>query len=82
MDPTPELIDALHLDKLRVAKATPRRFKVLEGPRLFDRSCAFMKAGLRLKEPHATEERLNELLVMRVERLRQIERAKERRDEE
>lgn len=74
MEPTQELVDALYREELEAARRMPFAEKLLEGPRLFDRSRRLMLAGLRAEHPGASEDELHALLIERLERLERLER--------
>jgi hypothetical protein len=73
MRPTPELIDALYMDKIRLARETPSEEKLLDGPRLFDRSCRIMMEGIRDQFPDATDEEVRRILRERLDLVRRLE---------
>ncbi len=45
----------------------------MEGPRLFEAVCERMKAGIRVQVPDADENEVQEMLLQRIRRLRNIE---------
>lgn len=73
MRPTQQLIDELYLDKIRSARQMTAEEKLLAGPRIFERSCRIMLAGLRDENPDAGEERLQQLLRERLALIRRLE---------
>src|SRR5258706_1536288 len=56
MEPTKELINALHQDKLEQARAMTEKQRLEAGGELFDYACEITKAGIRHDHPHASEE--------------------------
>ena len=73
MEPTRELIEALHLDKVRTAEAMSPAEKFIAGARLFDYACEITKAGIRSEHPEADEARILEILRERLEWARRRE---------
>ena len=73
MEPTRELIDDIYRQRVLRAREAPPGEKLLDGPRLFDRACEWMKAGIRDQFPDASDERVRQILADRINRLRQIE---------
>lgn len=73
MEPTQALIDQLYREEIETARRMSIGEKFLEGPRLFDRSCRLMLAGLRHEHPQATEPELRKLLDERLDLLRHLE---------
>lgn len=73
MEPTKELADAIYRERVERARRMTPEEKMLDGPRLFDLSCAIMKDGIRYQFPDATEQQVFEILCERIERLRQAE---------
>lgn len=73
MQPTQELIDELYREQVLEARRTPPGEKLLAGPELFERSCEFMKAGIRMRHPQADEAEVGRLLLRQLERLRRAE---------
>ena len=73
MKPTPELIDAIHHDRILAARRMPPEEKLWAGARLFDEVCERMKAGIRMQFPEADEPRVMEILRERLKRLRDFE---------
>lgn len=78
MEPTPELIDQLYREEVEAARRMSPEEKVFGGPRLFDRACELMMAGLRHEQPTAT---LGELRIQLRERLALIRRLENHDDE-
>jgi len=73
MEPTPELIDQLYREEVEAARRMSIAEKLMEGPRLFDRSCAFMLAGLKHEHPSAGDLELRKLLEERLDLLKSLE---------
>ena len=73
MQPTPELIDELYRERVLRARQMSPEEKLLAGPQLFDDVCERMRAGIGSQYPDANEQRVNQILAERVNRLRQIE---------
>jgi hypothetical protein len=73
MQPTQQLIDQLYQDKLRDARAAPFEDKLLDGARLFDRSCRIMRDGIRMQFPNSSEQKVEEILRSRLHIARRLE---------
>src|SRR5690242_10414787 len=73
MQPTPELIDDIYLQKVLRARATPIEEKLLEGFRLYAYACEAVRAGVRAQNPNASPEELKILIRERFERIRLVE---------
>jgi hypothetical protein len=73
MKPSQELIDAIYREKVLRARKTPPEEKLLDGPRLFDRSCRIMMDGIRHQYPNADEAEVRRLLAQRLALLRRLE---------
>lgn len=78
MEPIRKSAYDLYVEEVEEARRTPFHVKLYEGPRLFDRSCRFMLAGLRAEHPELSE---HELLALLDERLELLARLETRRDE-
>ena len=65
--------DDLYWEEVEEARNRSFEDKLLAGPRLFDRSCEFMRAGIRLQHPSATEDDIERILVERLELGRRLE---------
>ena len=63
MRPSQELIDELFLDKVRAARRMSPAEKFLDGPRLFDFAARIAKVGIRFRNPHASPEEVNAILL-------------------
>ncbi|MEW6250212.1 MAG: hypothetical protein AB1716_06175 [Planctomycetota bacterium] len=79
MEPTPELIDALCLAKVRSARGMPPEEKFLAGAQLFDYACEIARAGIRAQHPDANEEQVEELLGQRLALGRRLEEQRDQR---
>ena len=66
MEPTQELINDLYRDRVRSARGTEPREKLLDGPRLFDWACSITAAGIRHQFPDADDRRVAQLLRERL----------------
>jgi len=73
MEPTRELIDAIFRERVLRARQTPPEEKLLDGPRLFERACRMMMAGIRHENPGADEERVKEILAERLALLQRLD---------
>lgn len=65
--------EELFREELREAQAMSPEDKLLDGARLFDRSCVLMMAGIRHQFPMASEETIDGILIERLDFLQQIE---------
>lgn len=66
MEPTPELIKALHRDKIEAAKRMSPEQKLAAGAELFDVACELAMAGIRMQHPDANEAQVQEHLRHRL----------------
>ena len=73
MEPTPELIDQLYREEVEAARRQSPEEKVFGGPRLFDRACELILAGLRHENLNATEDELRPKLNQRLNLVRRLE---------
>jgi hypothetical protein len=73
MEPTKELVDAIFRERVLRARRMPPEDKLLEGVRLFDNDCRIMKERIRNEFPDADEEHVNEILIDRINLIRQLE---------
>ena len=71
--PSKELADAVFRDRVRAARSMPPEEKLLAGARLFDRSCRIMADGIRDEFPDADEQRVQQILLERLELIRRLE---------
>lgn len=67
------LADALYAEEIARARAMRPEDKLLEGPRLFDRSCRLMTDGIRHDHPELDDEGIRVRLAARLARLRTLE---------
>jgi len=73
MEPTPELIDAIYIQKvLRARRMVPEQ-KLLAGARLFDYAREIAMSGIRHQNPGASPERIRELFRQRLKIARQLD---------
>ena len=63
----------LYWEEVKEARERSLEEKFLAGPRLFDRSCEFMRAGIRMQHPEADEVQIEQILLERLEIGRQLE---------
>ncbi len=73
MEPTKELIDDIDRERIFRARKQPIGEKLLAGIDLFNLSCEFMRAGIRMQNPGISEERVEELLEERLALARKLE---------
>jgi hypothetical protein len=72
MEPTQELIDDLFRERVLRARRIPLAEKLLMGPELFAGVCRRMADGIRNENPDADEQRVQELLVARLNLLERL----------
>jgi hypothetical protein len=75
MQPDPELVDNIYLQKVLRARAEPLTEKLLDGPRLFAFACEAARAGIRMQHPGASPEDVRRMLRERFERMNLLEKA-------
>jgi hypothetical protein len=68
------LTDELYREEVARARAMSPEDKLLEGPRLFERTCRVMADGIRHTHPELDEAGVRALLVDRLARVAAIER--------
>ena len=73
MQPTLELIDVLYREEILDARARPPDQKLLDGPRLFERVCSIMEAGIRDQYPQADGCEVHRILEDRLDLARRLE---------
>jgi hypothetical protein len=66
MQPTRELLDELHSERIRAAQQMPLEDKLLAGPQLFDLVCKIMADGVRDEHPDANEARVKDIVRERL----------------
>ena len=66
------LADAIYVDRVRRARAAPLSKKMGWGGELFTESCHRMRAGIRAQFPESDEAKVEEILRVRLRRLRQV----------
>jgi hypothetical protein len=69
------LADALYREEVARARLMSAEDKLLDGPRLFERSCRLMTDGIRHQHPELDEAGVRALLAARLADLRTLERA-------
>lgn len=75
MEPAKELVDQLYRARVLQARARPPEEKLLDGARLFDRSCRIMADGIRDEFPDADDRRVREILAERLALIRRLEQS-------
>lgn len=73
VEPIAALAEALYREEVERARAMSPADKLLEGPRLFERSCRLMGDGIRHQHPDLDEAGVATLLQVRLERLQALE---------
>jgi hypothetical protein len=73
---TRALIDAIYWHKVRRARERSPVEKLLDGPRLFDFGCEFMRSSIRAQYPDADESEVAKLLTERIQLGRRLERSR------
>jgi hypothetical protein len=73
MEPTAELIEAIHRDKIEAAKRMSPEERFLVGGELFDAVIERMRAGIRMQQPEVSEERVQAILRERLAIARRLE---------
>ncbi len=73
MEPTPELIDAIYIEKVLRARHTPVPQKLEAGPMLFELACEAARAGIRAQNPGAAPDQVEQLLRQRLKLAAQLE---------
>ena len=66
------LADAIYRDKVLRARAAPMNRKMGWGAELYMESCGRMRAGIRAQHPGISNERVHEILIAQLRRLRQL----------
>lgn len=79
MTPSKELIDTLYRERVLRARSMAPEDKLLEGVRLFERSCRIMMDGIRSQVPEADDQRVREILRERLARLKRMENSSDGR---
>lgn len=67
------LADAIYADKVRRARAAPLTKKMGWGGELFTEVCGRMRAGIRAQFPGSDDAKVDEILIARLKRLKQIQ---------
>lgn len=68
-----ELVDPIYRDKVLRARAAPLSKKMGWGAEMFTEVRGRMKSGIRMQFPEATEEKVNSILLERLDRLTRVE---------
>ena len=68
------LADTMYAEEVARALAMRREDKLLEGPRLFERSCRIIADGIRHEHPGIDSARVRELVAERVTSIDVVER--------
>lgn len=74
MNPTKELLQHLFEEQVSRARDMPPEAKLLEGPRLFDRTCRLMMDGIRHRHPEFDEAEAQAMLRWQLDLAAQLER--------
>jgi hypothetical protein len=69
-----DVVDALYREEVARARATRPEDKLLEGPRLFDRTCRLMADGIRHRHPDLDEDAVMAMVEAQLRRLEAIEK--------
>ncbi len=72
MEVTKEFIDQLYRERVLRARTIPDSQKLMIGPSLFEQVCDRMRWGLRNEHPGADEATIEQKLMQRFARLRQV----------
>jgi hypothetical protein len=67
------LAEVLYRDEVSRARAMSAEERLLEGPRLFARTCRLMADGIRHAHPELDNDGVEALLIARLDRVRAIE---------
>lgn len=70
MESLAALADTLYAEEVARARAMPPADKLLEGPRLFARTCRLMEDGFRHRRPDLDDTAIVALVRERLDRLR------------
>jgi hypothetical protein len=73
VEPIAALAEVLYREEVGRARAMSHADKLLEGPRLFERSCRLMGDGIRHQHPDLDEAGVATLLLARLSRLQALE---------
>ena len=74
MPSIPALADRLYVEEVARARAMNPADKLLEGPRLFERTCRVMMDGIRHQHPDLDDHGVRELLEARLALIDNLER--------
>jgi hypothetical protein len=72
----PVLANAIYWRKVQRARERSPVEKLLDGPRLFDFGCEFMRSSIRAQNPGADESEVAMLLTERIQLGRRLERSR------
>ncbi|MPZ19780.1 MAG: hypothetical protein GEV06_17955 [Luteitalea sp.] len=75
MNPTTELLERLFTEQVARAREMSAEVKLLEGPRLFDRTCRVMMDGIRHRHPELDELQAQAMLRWQLDLAGQLERS-------
>jgi hypothetical protein len=75
MEPTVELIEALHREEVAAARRLTAEQKLSLGGDLFDQVCERMRAGIRAEFPETDERQVERILRLRLAIARRLEQA-------
>lgn len=68
-----EEADAIYVERVLRARETPGDQKMVDGIRMFERSCGFMRDGIRHQFPNATPEEVEQILQRRLDIVRELQ---------
>lgn len=72
MEPTQELADSIYRERVLRARRTSLSEKLLLGPELFAEVCQRMADGIRIENPDADEQQVQEMLWARLDLLQRL----------
>lgn len=72
MEPTKELVDSIYRRKVLRARTLTEGERLATGIELFEGATGMMRDGIRHQFPGSSEERVEEILRQRLNRLRQV----------
>jgi hypothetical protein len=73
MEPKYMSAEDLYLEEILEAQRMTPEERLLEGPRLFDRACIFMLAGIRNENPGISEDEARRILDDQLDTLERLE---------
>lgn len=74
-DETKQLMDEIFIDKILRARRRSISEKILDGPKLFESSCAMMRNGIRSQHPDFNADQIEQELRRRLAIKRRIDEA-------